>query len=360
LPLSTSLFERFKSIGRELLDLLNLYDSLTVTGAEWVPVEGSSPTSVAGADSSRQYEVYRGVVIYAVQGYAISISREGVVDGSVEGADVGFIEVSEVAGVGVKAARDSLLSSTSKTLEVSLLHEVSGKHGVELSLLDGSYESFLGPILVFKGGLRRASPRLAEKITWLWEHRLKLLNSLYDKVELAFISKSSSKLNLVRYGGVKVKLGESEYQVPDFIVVKRVLSSLKQLKPGFLWYEKPYLELRKGCSEVKRIAPKLSCTYTLTYILLHPAGRPYQLTIPGKLSKEEVEELVRKLKHVSPDGYPQPLSTTHHLSRLKRGEFKKLTALIAPELETGREQLEQTLKSIEFKGHQHTRETGSG
>ncbi len=343
MPVSTSLFDRFRGVGRELQDLLSLYGSLTVSGAEWIPVEDSSPISAAGADSSRQFEVYRGVILYAVQGYAISVSSEGTIVGSVEGADVGYVEISEVAKVGAKVARDSLVASTSKTLEVSLLYEVSSVHDAELLLFDGSYESFLGPILVLKGELRKASPKLASRILKLWEERLRLFNNLYDRARLTFISKSSSKLNLVKHGGVSVKLGEHEYQVPDFIVVRKILSSLKPLKPGFLWYENPYMELRKGCDEIKRVAPKLSCWYTLTYILLHPAGKVYQLTIPGKLAKEEVAEIVRQLKHISPDGYPQPLSTTHHLSLLRRDEFRRLIALIAPELETGREQLEQTI-----------------
>ena len=342
MPVTASLYERFRGVGRELIDLLSLYDSLSVSGAEWIPVEGSSPVSTAGADSSRQFEVYRGFILYAVQGYAMLVSREGFAD-SVEDASVGYIEVSEVSRVGVKVARDSLISSTAKTLEVSLLHRVGGGGGVDLLLFDGSYESFLGPILVFKGELRRASPRLAERIQGLWEHRLKMLNELYGRVRLAFISKSSGKLNLVKHGGVRVKLGSSEYQVPDFIVVRRVISNVKPLKPGFLWYENPYMELRRECDEVKRVAPNLSCWYTLTYILLHPAGKIYQLTTPGRLSREEVEELVKQLKHISPDGYPYPLSATHHSSKLTRSDFRSLVALITPELETGREQLEQTL-----------------
>ena len=87
MPVTTSLHERFRGVGRELLDLLSLYDSLNVSGAEWIPVEGSSPVSAAGADSSRQVEVYRGVIIYAVQGYAILVSRDGFSD-RVEDASV--------------------------------------------------------------------------------------------------------------------------------------------------------------------------------------------------------------------------------------------------------------------------------
>jgi hypothetical protein len=343
MPVTTSLHERFRGVGRELLDLLSLYDSLSVSGAEWIPVEGSFPVSAAGADSSRQVEVYRGVILYAVQGYAILVSRNGLSD-RVEDASVGYIEISEASKVGVKVARDSLVSSTAKTLEVSLLHRLAGGGGVDLLLFDGSYESFLGPILVFKGELRKASPKLAERIRGLWEHRLRVLDELYRRARLIFISKSSGKLNLVKRGGVKAVLGDREYQVPDFIVVRRILSSMRPPKPGFLWYENPYMELKRGeCDEVKRVAPSLSCWYTLTYVLLHPAGKAYQLTTPGRLSREEVEELVKQLMHVSPDGYPYLLSVAHHSSRLTRSDFKSLVALLTPELETGREQLEQTL-----------------
>jgi hypothetical protein len=336
-----SLYEEFVRAGRGLRELLSLYESLSVSGAEWVPVEGSSPVSVAGADSSRQCEVYRGVIVYAVQGHAVLVPPGGP-SVWVEGASVGYIEVSEASRVGVGVAREALASSAAKTLEVSLLHRLASGGGVDLLLFDGSYESFLGPILVFKGELRRASPKLAERIHGLWEDRLRMLGELYGRARLAFVSKSSGKLNLVERGGVRVTLGGREYRVPDFIVVRRILSGVRPLKPGFLWYENPYVELGGWeCEHVERVAG-LPCTYTLTYVLLHPAGKAYQLTVPGRLSREEVAELVRQLVHVSPDGYPYPLSATHHSSKLHRSDLRSLVALIAPELETGREQLEHT------------------
>jgi hypothetical protein len=342
LPVTSSLYEEFRSAGRELLELLSLYESLSVSGAEWVPAESSSPAVAAGADSSRQYEVYRGVIIYAVQGHAVLTPPEGP-SVWVEGASVGYIEVSEASKVGVRVAREALISSTAKTLEVSLLHRLAGGGGVDVLLFDGSYESFLGPILVFKGELRKASPRLAERIHGLWEGRLRMLDELHSKARLAFISKNSGKLNLVKHGGVKVVLGDREYQVPDFIVVRRILSSVRPLKPGFLWCENPYLELRGWECELVERAAGLPCLYTLTYVLLHPAGKAYQLTVPGRLSREEVAELVKQIKHVSPDGYPYPLSASHHSSKLHKSDLKSLVALIAPELETGREQLEHVV-----------------
>jgi hypothetical protein len=193
---------------------------------------------------------------------------------------------------------------------------------------------------VFKGELRKASPRLAERIHRLWEGRLRTLDELHGRARLAFISKSSGKLNLVERGGVKVVLGDREYRVPDFVVVRRILSGAKPPRPGFLWCENPYMELGGWeCELVERVAG-LPCTYTLTYMLLHPAGKAYQLTVPGRLTREEVAGLVAQIKRVSPDGYPYPLSAPHHSSKLRKTDLKTLVALIAPELETGREQLE--------------------
>jgi hypothetical protein len=353
LPVTQSLYEEFRSAGRELQELLSLYESLSVSGAEWVPAEGSPPVAAAGADSSRQYEVYRGVIIYAVQGHAMLTPPEGP-SVWVEGASVGYIEVSEASKIGLRVAREALISSTAKTLEVSLLHRLAGGGGADLLLLDGSYESFLGPILVFKGELRKASPRLAERIHRLWEDRLRTLDELHSRARLAFISKSSGKLNLVERGGVKVVLGDREYRVPDFIVVRRILSSAKPPRPGFLWCENPYMELRGWeCEFVERVAG-LPCLYTLTYILLHPAGKAYQLTVPGRLTREEVAELVGQIKHVSPDGYPYPLSAPHHSSKLHKNDLKSLVALIAPELETGREQLEHTAAGPRPPSHERT------
>jgi hypothetical protein len=353
LPVTQSLYEEFRSAGRGLLELLSLYESLSVSGAEWVPIEGSSPAVVAGADSSRQVEVYRGVIIYAVQGHAVLTPPEGP-SVWVEGASVGYIEVSEASKVGVRVVREALASSTAKTLEVSLLYRLAGGGGVDLLLLDGSYESFLGPILVFRGELRKASPNLAERIRGLWEGRLRMLGELYSGARLAFISKSSGKLNLVERGGVKVLHGDRELQVPDFIVVRRILSGAKPPKPGFLWCENPYMELGGWeCELVERTAG-LPCQYTLTYILLHPAGKAYQLTSPGRLTREEVGELVAQIKHVSPDGYPYPLSAPHHSSKLRKNDLKSLVALIAPELETGREQLEHTATGPRPPGRERT------
>jgi hypothetical protein len=348
-----SLYEEFARAGRELQELLGLYESLSVSGAEWVPVEGSSPVVAAGADSSRQYEVYRGVVIYAVQGHAVLTPPEGPSVWA-EGASVGYIEVSEASKIGLGVAREALVSSAAKTLEVSLSHRLAGGGGVDVLLFDGSYESFLGPILVFRGELRKASPRLAERVHRLWEDRLGMLGELHGRARLAFVSKSSGKLNLVERGGVKVLHGDMEYRVPDFIVVRRVLSNVKPPKPGFLWCENPYMELRGWeCEHVERAAG-LPCTYTLTYVMLHPAGKAYQLTVPGRLSREEVAELVGQIKRVSPDGYPYPLSAPHHSSKLRKTDLKSLVALIAPELETGREQLEHTAAGPHPPGRERT------
>jgi hypothetical protein len=341
LPVTSSLYEEFRSAGRGLQELLGLYESLSVSGAEWVPAEGSPPVAAAGADSSRQYEVYRGVIIYAVQGHAVLTPPEGP-SAWAEGASAGYMEVSEASRVGFGVAREALVSSAAKTLEVSLLHRLAGGGGADVLLFDGSYESFLGPILVFRGELRKAGPRLAERVRRLWEDRLGMLGELHGRARLAFVSKSSGKLNLVERGGVKVSRGDMEYRVPDFVVVRRILSGVRPPKPGFLWCENPYMELGGWeCEHVERAAG-LPCTYTLTYALLHPAGKAYQLTVPGRLSREEVAELVGQIKRVSPDGYPYPLSAPHHSSKLRKTDLRSLVALIAPELETGREQLEHT------------------
>lgn len=343
MPISSDLVDSLKRMGVDLLDRISSYDSLVVKDIEWVPVDRVSPASTAGVDSSRQYEVYRGFIVYAIQGYAVALTREGSLLASLGDADSGYLDVVEASRIGVRVARDSLISSASKTLEVRLLNSIVKNWGVELALLDGSYESFLGPILVFKGELRKAAPRLAGKIRELWEGRVKLLNEIAGLARLAFISKSSSKSTLVERGGVRVESEGSTVVVPDFIVVRRALATMNVRTPGFIWYPNPYVELRKGGDEVVAIASRLSRWYTLTYILLHPAGRVYQLTIPGKLGKEEVREIVEKLRSIAPDGYPRPLSIAHHLSTLRRGEFKKLLSMIIPHLETGREELERVI-----------------
>ncbi len=344
MPISSDLIDSFRRVGVELLEQARIFESLEVEGVEWVPVEGFSPSVVAGVDSSRQHETYRGFIVYAVQGYSLSMAPDGGLIAGVGGADAGYLSVVEASRVGVRVARDALVSSVSKTLEVKLLSRVAEGSGARVALLDGSYESFLGPILVFSGELRKAVPELAGRIRGLWEERVKLLDRLAGFTRLAFISKSSSKSTLVERGGVTVRLKESEVRVSDFIVVKRVIDSVKPRTAGFIWYPNPYQELRKGGDEVGRVASRLGRWYTLTYILLHPAGRPYQLTIPGKLSKEEVAWVVETLKPLSPDGYPRPLSVAHHLSTLKRSEFRKLASMILPHLETGREELERTVE----------------
>jgi hypothetical protein len=130
LPVTSSLYEEFRSAGRGLQELLGLYESLSVSGAEWVPAEGSPPVAAAGADSSRQYEVYRGVMIYAVQGHAVLTPPEGP-SAWAEGASAGYMEVSEASRVGFGVAREALVSSAAKTLEVSLLHRLAGGGGAE-------------------------------------------------------------------------------------------------------------------------------------------------------------------------------------------------------------------------------------
>ncbi|MEM0482936.1 MAG: DNA double-strand break repair nuclease NurA [Nitrososphaerota archaeon] len=104
----------------------------------------------------------------------------------------------------------------------------------------------------------------------------------------------------------------------------------------------PYFEIKSGTIEMARKkGVNLEKWYTLIYILLHPVRRLYQLTIPGKLSKSEVEQIVKIILRVSPEGYPQPLSIPHHTSRLTGKDFRSLITLTIPQVETGREPLEQ-------------------
>ncbi len=340
----------FRNVGFEISRLLSEYGRVEVRGGEWVPVEGSSRGVYVGVDSSRQSELYRFFFVYAVQGVSIVYdSVEGMLL-KVSGADVDFVELAGSGRLGFSSRfRDAIISSTSRNLEVFLVQEAVSKfRDISLVLMDGSYASFTVPVLIPPqvSGKFKGLSRVVDKLREGWSRRVKIMNSISREFKVAFISKSISKTYIASEENprIEVTIDNRRIAIPDFMVASFIALREGARKPGFLWYENPYFEIKSGTIEMARKeGANIEKWYTLTYVLLHPTGRLYQLTTPGKLSKREVEQIVEALLRVSPEGYPQPLSIPHHTSRLTRKDFKSLITLAVPQAETGREPLEQTI-----------------
>ncbi|MDM7274769.1 MAG: DNA double-strand break repair nuclease NurA [Thermoprotei archaeon] len=349
MPVTGELLALFRSVGSEVSRLLSEYRRVEVEGGEWVPVGGSLGGVYIGVDSSRQSELFRFFFIFAVQGVAVVYDASRGVISNVSDADVGYVELAGSGKFGFSSRnRDALISSSSRNLEVSLAHEaLSRSKSADLILMDGSYASFTVPVLISPKVYERFKEleKLVDRLHEGWAQRIRMLGSLSKSSRIAFISKSVTKTHLTSEENPRIKatVDGRKTVIPDFMAAN-LIAAREGRKPGFLWYDNPYFEIRSGTIDMaKREGITMEKWYTLTYILLHPAGRLYQATMPGKLTKGEVEQIVKTLLKVSPEGYPQPLSIPHHTSRLTRRDFKSIIALTIPQTETGREPLEQVV-----------------
>lgn len=335
MPTTSSLIKAFTDMGSSFRDELTLYSHMSISGIEWFNVRGSGRVRVVGCDSSRQYEVLRGFLVYAIQGVSVVYDSVGEALGYYSDAIASYITLGERWGV--KTLKDTIISSSAKTLEARLAYNASSRvDNIEYILFDGSYPSFVEALLVSK----RLYGELARSSYSLWVDRVKLVGDLIEKYKVVFISKSVSKSYLTGEDRVKALLDSKAIRVPDFIVVDKI----SQQDTGYIWYENPYFKLKETTiEEAGKAGAKISRYYTLTYARLHPRGRIYQVTIPGKASREEVEEIIADLTLLSSEGYPTPLTIPHHTSRITRREFKDLLSYVLAYTETGREPLEHVL-----------------
>ncbi|MEM0340875.1 MAG: DNA double-strand break repair nuclease NurA [Acidilobaceae archaeon] len=342
MPVVEGLLDKVLGVREHIEKALAKMRSIKVEGLEWIPLELQEAKDLlfVASDSSRQHENFRGLFIYAVQGVAVAYSTaEGVLKREVD-SDARVIEL-----VGKKVRRfvEAILDNSSKRLEVKLVEKII-ENNVSPSyvLFDGSYESFAQAILVpFRRSFR-------EEIYAMWKERVESLARILKSFQTVFISKSIKRTYLNKECGITVRLGDNEIEVPDIIIIGKVINEAKVKTSGILWPAKPYIELRnaplwRGKAELEAL-DNLSEKYTMFYALLSPWGRVYRITVPKEISLQEAEEIVRDLSVVSVnDGYPHPLAVVHHLSKLTRKDFKDMLALVAWDLESGREPLNYTI-----------------
>jgi len=340
----------FVGLVREVLGLgssvegyLGELEALEVEGFEWVRVDPSVGVTIVGVDSGWGYEVFRELIVYGIQGSAVSVWGDGSRAEVEAGARAGFTNLIELSRVKSKRGiirwfESSQLVREAQTLEVELAVKLAGKVDAGIVLFDGSYPSFVIPIHV---KYPVAMGELVARAYNLWVERTSLLRELLESgVTVAFISKTSTRSLLTEIGCVRVAYHGEEVKLPDFIVVRRALTEKEYRGPGFTWCSKPHAIVEEEVGK-----QGLPTTYTVTFTILDERTRtPYKLTIPGALNVDEVAEIVSSIAWISPGGYPQVLQEAHQLSKLRKSDFKKLVTPIALRLETGREPLEHTLK----------------
>ncbi|MEM1927348.1 MAG: DNA double-strand break repair nuclease NurA [Acidilobaceae archaeon] len=339
MPVFEELVDRMRLVRGRVEEIVARISEMRVEGLEWVPLSGGGGGDllVVASDSSRRHKNFRGVVVYAVQGVAVVYHASRGVLWSETDADAGAIELVGRSERRLRRLVEAVLDNSAKNMEVRTV-ERAMRRGFKpgYALFDGSYESFVEAILV--------SPRqpLGESLSRGWRERLEQLGRIVESTRAVFVSKNVSKPVLVRDCGVRVKIAGEDAEVPDFLIVWRVLREESAKAPGILWPARPYVAVSE--SEAASSASGLPSVYTVFYALLSPWGKAYKLTVPGQITLEEAEKIAGDLAVLSVnDGYPHPLAVAHHLCSLKRGEFERLLALTAPELESGREPLDNVI-----------------
>jgi hypothetical protein len=299
---------------------------------------------IIASDSSRVYRELRAAVLFAVQALAVKHIPSGeqvFID-----AEAGYCSIPVGGGkTPVEEVVRRVAQFTSRELELSTA--VSLMREGDLALFDGSIFSFLwyGKLPEIPGEFKFAVRPRPHTLRDLWRSVASKLLEAKRRTQLLFIAKTirrnyyvnkllstqsdivSSALNdlvvldLLRKRG---SLPKSPHFIEPIYIEKSedLPRPLKSLDPEDMEYVKPLLPV------------------TVTYVVFSYNSPPYQLTIPGKLSPEELSEVLGILLPHSITGYPDPLRVAHNMCKLTIQEFKAILAKLGlTRLLTGRELL---------------------
>jgi len=331
-----SLFSRFVADLSSINDLMSLVRDANV----YRLVFRGGGVDVVASDSSRVVKKFRVAVVFGVQ---VSGVRFGVRRGVVDDAEAGYCIIPPASG---SAPVDSVVRRVarflSRELEVSAVQRLVD--GGEVALFDGSIFSFLWYAkhpeipenMVFA---KRVKPSMVRD---LWRSTALRIADVAKKARAIFIAKTIRRSYYVE------KL-IPEYSTSNAINDLLVLDLLR--RRGSLPKEPHLIEpvhiekvsdlplpLARLDPEDEQYIEKL-LPITVTYVTFSSRTPPYQVTIPGKLSAEELSEVLSNLIPYSLSGYPDPLRVAHVRCKLSWQEVSVILAKAGFVLSSGREPL---------------------
>jgi hypothetical protein len=331
-----SLFNSFKRDLGFVSDLLSLVRDVNVYRLGL----GGKGVDVVASDSSRVVKKFRVAVVFGVQ---VSGVRFGARRGVVDDAEAGYCIIPPASG---SAPVDSVMRRVamflSRELEVSAVQRLA--NGGEVALFDGSLFSFLWYAkhpeipenMVFA---KRVKPSMVRD---LWRSTASRIADVAKKARAIFIAKTIRRSYYVE------KL-IPEYSTSNAINDLLILDLLR--RRGSLPKEPHFIEpvhiekvsdlplpLARLDPEDEQYIEKL-LPITVTYVAFSSRTPPYQVTAPGKLSIDELDEVLSTLTPYSLSGYPDPLRVAHVRCKLSWQEVSVILAKVGFVLSSGRELL---------------------
>jgi hypothetical protein len=298
---------------------------------------------VVASDSSRVYREMRASLLFAVQAAAVGF-KSGA-EAVLTDAEAGYCVVPAESGkTPVEEVVRRVAQFASRELELTVASRLVS--GGEVVLHDGSLFSFLwyGKFPAIPEEFKFARRQRPRTLRDLWRSVASSLLEARRRALLLFVAKTirrnyyveklvprelapTSALNdlvlleLLRRRGSLPR--EPHFIEPLYIEKPSDLPRpLKSLDPEDMEYVKPLLPI------------------TVTYVVFSRGAPPYQLTLSGKLSPEELSDVLGALLPYSTTGYPDPLRVAHNLCRVSAQEFRAVAAKLGlTRIPTGRELL---------------------
>ncbi|MCC6025093.1 MAG: DNA double-strand break repair nuclease NurA [Desulfurococcaceae archaeon] len=299
--------------------------------------------SVVASDSSRVYREMRAGVLFAVQAVGVKL-KAGEERVNVE-AEAGYCTIPLTSGkTPVEEVVKRAAQFTSRELELSVASSLSSSD--ELVLHDGSLFSFLwyGKLPEIPREFKFASGKKPRKLRDMWRSVATRLVEAAQRSQLLFLAKT-----IRRNYYVEKLLPDNTVQIGALndIVVLELLRRRGSLPRAPFFIEPLYIEKPSDLPRpLKSLDPedmefiKPVLPVTVTYVAFGPTTPLYQLTAPGKLSTEDLSEVLNSILAFSATGYPDPLKIAHSMSKISIQEFKALAVKLGlTRIPTGRELL---------------------
>jgi hypothetical protein len=354
IPVCDDLIRALRAVATTIADEVRRVESLARDIKELRAYElrlkaGNLPTVVA-SDSSRVFKNFSVAIVFAVQAAAVRSSVGGCPALRTRGEAGGYVISFEEREGPADEIVDRVSRFVAKDMEVSVTVELLD--GADLALFDGSLISFLwyGKLPKVPEELRLTLPRRPRRLRELWRGVVRGLVGVRSRVLPLFIAKSIRRSYYVDRVLPNLKRGEGEETINDLVL----LSYMRRrglLPRGPHVVEPVYLEkveelprpLKNLDPEDRRYVEPL-LPVTVTYVAFGSTTQYYQVSIPGRLSPEEVVEVLSSLYPYSRSGYPDPLRVAHSRCRITSREFRLILAKLGlTHIPTGREPLGEFL-----------------
>lgn len=311
---------------------------------------GSSPPSIVASDSSRVFRNLSVAIVFAIQAVAIRSSASGYPALRTRGEAGSYIISFEERKSPADEIVDRVSRFVARDMEVSTAAELLD--GVDLALFDGSLSSFL-----WYGKLPEVPRELKLTLSWrpstlrdLWRSIARGLLGVRGRVLPVFIAKSVRKSYYVERVLPGIKQSEEGEALNDLVLLNYMRT--RGLLPRVPHIVEPmYLEKVEDLPKpLKNLDPEDRgyveplLPVTVTYVAFGSTTQYYQVSIPGRLSPEEVVEVLSSLHPYSRSGYPDPLRVAHSRCRITSREFRLILAKLGlTHIPTGREPLGEFL-----------------